>query len=553
MALLGHYRSAGHSSDEDERDQESKPPLLHKFSAPLASETRQDLVQRPLLVKGGYVSKRRRTETGEVASSWHGDGGSQRTEVGGDVVAVWNESHAPLLVPSAQHRSLWSMIEGEQLKRELRQAQREKRSPSTSEKLPSVMQRCWKLSSQGSCLRWSPPYGHLLAIGLQEGSVKVFRPFQGVDEPQRTGEKRTREKIDSGLQETPEVLLKVDHQGHSISAIAWSSVYHESSSPSSSSLDLSYQVSYYPSRRPTDYQEALRSSSSLPASEVDQEDADDPGGSVPSLLLASADQRGEIAITDVTTGQVVRRWRCGEDQQQKVRCMMWSKAPSRYGDRVLFAAGSRSLFCGWDTRSKAQVDNEKADFVFKMKKGRNFFSFDFVGGPQDSDLIAISSDISTDHNRQKCSFDENISVWDVVSGAIVSQQPYPEPWLVPSLKMHPNGKVLVAQTHADYVVRILVDGGTSFKLDQKKRYEGGHQCGGSLIEISTSPRGDLLLSGSSDGRIAVYDWKSSRLLKTLDHFVSPSQGVSVPHIDSHPLLEGCFSCLSSDCRLALFR
>jgi len=253
--------------------------------------------------------------------------------------------------------------------------------------------------------------------------------------------------------------------------------------------------------------------------------------------------------------------------------MIWSKPNSRYGDKVLFAAGSKSLFCGWDTRSRERKGvlgdsggDCKADLEFKVKKGRGYFSMDFVGDSRDcGDLIAISSDIATDHARKKCSFDENVMIWDVVSGSVVSQQPYPEPWLVPCIRSHPSGRFLAAQTHAEYIVRIACDqslSAPSFKLDQSKRFEGGHQCLGSSIDISISPRGNLIASGSADGRIAFYDWNTSRFLGHLDHFVSlsppPSPSlpslapISVPHVEFHPLLEGCLSSLTSDSHLSLF-
>jgi len=51
-------------------------------------------------------------------------------------------------------------------------------------------------------------------------------------------------------------------------------------------------------------------------------------------------------------------------------------------------------------------------------------------------------------------------------------------------------------------------------MNRARRFEG-HSVGGFGISCDISPNGQVVASGSSDGCVYFYDWKSSRLLKRI--------------------------------------
>ena len=82
------------------------------------------------------------------------------------------------------------------------------------------------------------------------------------------------------------------------------------------------------------------------------------------------------------------------------------------------------------------------------------------------------------------------------------------------MSVSPRGWDIYAQTQGDYIISVRAD--PPYRMDRQKRFEGSHFVRGYPIGIDCSSDGRFLVSGSSDGRIAIYDVKQSHCVKSFD-------------------------------------
>lgn len=80
-----------------------------------------------------------------------------------------------------------------------------------------------------------------------------------------------------------------------------------------------------------------------------------------------------------------------------------------------------------------------------------------------------------------------------------------EAYTCPSVRCHPFDPVFIAQSNGDYIAVFSLN--PPFKLDKYRRYES-HGVSGFPIKCSFSLDSKQIISGSSDGSIYVYDYKS---------------------------------------------
>jgi WD40 repeat protein len=61
----------------------------------------------------------------------------------------------------------------------------------------------------------------------------------------------------------------------------------------------------------------------------------------------------------------------------------------------------------------------------------------------------------------------------------------------------------------------MFSGQSPFRMNKYKRFEG-HQVCGYRIHCNFSPDGGLIVSGSSDGRVYLYQYATTKLLRVLE-------------------------------------
>ncbi|MCO5582536.1 hypothetical protein L7F22_036435 [Adiantum nelumboides] len=239
---------------------------------------------------------------------------------------------------------------------------------------------------------------------------------------------------------------------------------------------------------------ALRSFTSHSAAIKDMQWS--PDGS--SILTCGFDQTSRL--NDVETGLETQVFK----EDQVVNVVKFHPAQKD----VFLSGGSKGVLRLWDVRSgavaheyrKGQGQIMDADF---NREGKHFVS---------------TSDIA-DRN----SSDRTIIVWDFATQIPLSHQVYLEPYSCPSVRYHPFDIVFAVQSHGNYIA--LFSGYPPFRMNKQKRFDR-HEVSGYRIHCNFSPDGELLLSGSSNGRVYIYHYKSTKLLKELEGHVQVCVDIS---------------------------
>ncbi|CAH8363469.1 unnamed protein product [Eruca vesicaria subsp. sativa] len=183
----------------------------------------------------------------------------------------------------------------------------------------------------------------------------------------------------------------------------------------------------------------------------------------------------------------------------------------------------------WDIRSNKVVHEYIKDLgpvldVEFMACGKRFISSSDVSGRNISENAVI--------------------VWDVSREVPLSNQVYAEAYTCPCIKHHPRDSVFIAQSHGNYTA--IFSTNPPFKLNKYKRYEG-HWVAGFPIKCNFSPDGETLVSGSSDGYIYMYGYKSTELIKKLKAYEHPCVDVAY-----HPVLSNVIASCSWDGQVSVF-
>ncbi|CAF1699060.1 BnaC03g14540D [Brassica napus] len=196
---------------------------------------------------------------------------------------------------------------------------------------------------------------------------------------------------------------------------------------------------------------------------------------------------------------------------------------------LFLSGGLKGSLRLWDIRSNKVVHEYVKDLgpildVEFMAGGNRFISSSDVSGRNISENAVI--------------------VWDVSREVPLSNQVYAEAYTCPCIKHHPKDSVFIAQSHGNYTA--IFSANPPFKLNKYKRYEG-HWVAGFPIKCNFSPDGETLISGSSDGSLYMYGYKSTELIKKLKAYEHPCVDVAY-----HPVLPNVIACCSWDGQVSVF-
>ncbi|XP_055448984.1 WD repeat-containing protein 25 [Psammomys obesus] len=180
---------------------------------------------------------------------------------------------------------------------------------------------------------------------------------------------------------------------------------------------------------------------------------------------------------------------------------------------VFLCGGFSSEIKAWDTRTGKVVRGYKAtiqqtlDILF-LQEGSEFLS---------------STDAST-----RDSADRTIIAWDFRTSAKISNQIFHERYTCPSLALHPREPVFLAQTNGNYLA--LFSSVWPYRMSRRRRYEG-HKVEGYAVGCECSPCGDLLVTGSADGRVLMFSFRTASRACTLQGHTQACLGTTY-----HPVL-----------------
>ena len=175
---------------------------------------------------------------------------------------------------------------------------------------------------------------------------------------------------------------------------------------------------------------------------------------------------------------------------------------------VILTGDSRTHLQTWDLRSGKKV----AQYI---GAGGKILDIVFL---QSKKQFAASSDIV-----RKNASNQALSVWDVSSTVVLSNQVYLEPFTCPCLKVHPVDSTFMAQSNGNYVV--IFASSKPYKLNKRKRFEG-HTVEGHDVGFDVSSDGSLLCSASATGGAVFYDYYSAELMHSLTLSNSPCLSVA---------------------------
>uniref|UniRef100_A0A2K6GU89 WD repeat domain 25 n=2 Tax=Propithecus coquereli TaxID=379532 RepID=A0A2K6GU89_PROCO len=180
---------------------------------------------------------------------------------------------------------------------------------------------------------------------------------------------------------------------------------------------------------------------------------------------------------------------------------------------IFLCGGFSSEMKAWDIRTGKVVRRYKAtiqqtlDILF-LGEGCEFLS---------------STDAST-----RDSADRTIIAWDFRTSARISNQIYHERYTCPSLAAHPQEPVFLAQSNGNYVA--LFSAVWPYRMSRRRRY-AGHKVEGYSVGCECSPGGELLVTGSADGRVLIYTFRTASRACTLQGHAEACIGATF-----HPVL-----------------
>jgi len=233
----------------------------------------------------------------------------------------------------------------------------------------------------------------------------------------------------------------------------------------------------------------------------------------------------------------VKIWDVYNNNQQCIRTYMGHTKAVR--DICFSNDGKRFLSCGydrfiklWDAETGAclgSYTNHKVPYCVKFFPGDNNI---FVVGGSDKKIIqwdctsqkivqeydqhlgAVNTITFIDDNRRflTSSDDKSIRIWEWGIPVVIKYISEPHMHSMPSITVHPNGNWFAAQSLDNQI--LVYSTRDRFKLNKKKRFLG-HLVAGYACQVSFSPDGRFVMSGDSEGKLWFWDWKTTKVFRTI--------------------------------------
>lgn len=258
-------------------------------------------------------------------------------------------------------------------------------------------------------------------------------------------------------------------------------------------------------------------------------------------ILLSAGMDGTARIWQTETKKLARDY---TGHSKTVRDVGWQED----GHRFLTAAYDRSVKL-WDVQTGKVMGNYALDGLpscvkFVPDTGGNEFlvacgdrkilQIDVrdareVVQTYDQHMAGVNAIEFVEDNRRFVSSadDKMLRVWDYGIPVVIKYISDPYMHSMPVVKLHPNRKWLACQSMDNQVT--IYSCKDRFKYNSKKSFKG-HLVAGYACGLTFSADGRFMGSGDSMGRLFFWDWKTTRMFRT----VQAHKGVCID-IDWHPV------------------
>eukprot|EP01018_Ginkgo_biloba_P011635 Gb_11736 [translate_table: standard] len=255
-------------------------------------------------------------------------------------------------------------------------------------------------------------------------------------------------------------------------------------------------------------------------------------------LLASGAMDHVAYIWNVWNGVGHQKARLLNYHNAAIKDLQWSKE------------GLHLLTCGYDQTSRlTDVEIGGSNGALRLWDIRTSKVIsEYLRGLGPIMDIDFSNDgkhfVSSSDNSKTNSSEKSIVVWDFRTQFPLSNQVYVEAYTCPCVRYHPVEASFVAQSNGNYIA--IFSSNPPFKLNKYKRFEK-HEVSGFPIRCNFSQDGELLVSGSADGYLYFYSYRSSKVLKRMQAY-----GHACTDVVYHPLIPSVLAACSWNGAVSVF-
>ncbi|CAI8025898.1 Pre-mRNA-processing factor 17 [Geodia barretti] len=200
--------------------------------------------------------------------------------------------------------------------------------------------------------------------------------------------------------------------------------------------------------------------------------------------------------------------------------------------------GTRFLSCSydryiklWDTETGeclARFTNKKTPYCVRFNPDedkqnlflvgcadKKIYCFNIDSGEivqeYDRHLGAVNTITFVDGNRRfvTTSDDKSLRVWEWDIPVDMKYVAEPHMHSMPAVTLSPNEKWLACQSMDNTILVYGVH--NNFRLNRKKNFKG-HMVAGYACSADFSPEGSLVVSGDADGKLTVWEWRTTRIV-----------------------------------------
>ncbi|XP_048233267.1 pre-mRNA-processing factor 17 isoform X1 [Ricinus communis] len=167
---------------------------------------------------------------------------------------------------------------------------------------------------------------------------------------------------------------------------------------------------------------------------------------------------------------------------------------------------------------KLDPDDDKQNILLAGMSDKKIVQWDMNTGQitqeYDQHLGAVNTITFVDNNRRfvTSSDDKSLRVWEFGIPVVIKYISEPHMHSMPSIAVHPNTNWFAAQSMDNQI--LIYSTRERFQLNKKKTFKG-HTVAGYACQVNFSPDGRFVMSGDGEGKCWFWDWKSTKVFRTL--------------------------------------